>query len=153
VSRFLAIDLGERRIGVAMADTVSGSIKALVTMHRAHSASRDAQKLVTLAGEQDAHEFVVGWPLNVDGSEGSQAFDTRTWADELRRHSKMSVSFRDERHTSQRAELEVGRMARRSDGGPPSAKTRSAHRARVDQLAAESIAQAELDARREANTK
>jgi putative Holliday junction resolvase len=147
VSRFLALDVGERRIGVAMADTVSGSIKGLTTIRRAH-ASRDGATLVTLAHEHDAHELVLGLPLNADGSEGAQAFDTRAWGEAIERLTRLPVRWRDERHTSANAELVAGRMARRSDGGPPSARTRSAHRARVDQLAAEAIAQAELDARR-----
>ncbi len=146
MTRFLALDVGERRIGVALADTASGSVKRLTTIRRA-SESRDAATLVTMAREHDAHELVVGLPLNADGSEGSQAVETRMWAEAIERLTGLPGCWRDERHTSARAELAVGRMARRSDGGPPSARTRSAHRARVDQLAAEAIAQAELDAR------
>lgn len=147
MNRFLALDVGDRRIGVAIADAVSGSIRGLTTIRRAH-ASRDAATLMTLAGEHDAHQLVLGLPLNADGSEGAQARDTRMWAEAIERLTRLPVVWRDERHTSERAELIAGRMARRSDGGPPSARTRSAHRARVDQLAAEAIAQAELDARR-----
>ena len=147
MTRFLALDVGERRIGVAMADTISGSIKTITTLRRGDMV-RDAKSLITLAREQDAHEFVVGLPLNDDGSEGEQAQRTRGWAEVLARATKYPVGYRDERYTSARAELIAGRMARSSNGGPPSAKTRSAHRARVDQLAAAGIAQAELDARR-----
>ena len=149
MTRFLALDVGERRIGVAMADTASGSVKGLTTIRRAHD-GRDSETLVTLAREHGAHELVLGLPLNADGSEGPQARATRTWAEAIERLTSLPVSWRDERHTSERAERVAGRMARRSDGGPPSAKTRNAHRARVDQLAAEAIAQAELDARRDA---
>ena len=146
MSRFLALDVGQRRIGVAMADTVSGAVKALTTLRRGDMI-RDAKSLVTLATEQDAHEFVIGLPLNDDGSEGEQAWQTRAWAEVLARETKYPVAYRDERHTSQRAVEIAGRMSRSSDGGPPSAKARSAYRARIDQLAAAAIAQAELDAR------
>ena len=149
MTRFLALDVGERRIGVAMADTVSGSIKGLTTIRRAHE-SRDGVTLLTLAREHDAHELVLGLPLNADGSEGAQARETRMWGAAIERLTKLPVSWRDERHTSERAELVAGRMSRSSDGGPPPARTRNAHRARIDQLAAEAIAQAELDARRDA---
>ena len=46
--------------------------------------SRDATRLTTLAREQGATELVVGLPLNADGTEGSQALDTRAWADAVR---------------------------------------------------------------------
>jgi putative Holliday junction resolvase len=146
VTRFLALDVGERRIGVAMADTISGSVKALTTLRRADMV-RDAKSLITLAREQDAHEFVVGLPLNMDGSEGEQAKRTRGWGEVLERATKYSVRYRDERRTSVRAEATAGRMSRSSDGSPPSAAARSKYRARIDQLAAAAIAQAELDAR------
>jgi putative Holliday junction resolvase len=148
VSRFLALDVGDRRIGVAVADTASGSVKTLTTISRAH-AERDAKTLAQLAREQDAQELVVGLPLNADGSEGGQARLTRRWAEAVEPLCKLPVSWRDERHTSQSAEMIAGRMARGSGGGPPSPKARSAYRARIDQLAAAGIAQAELDARRD----
>lgn len=147
MSRLLALDVGERRIGVAMADTVSGEVKPLTTLQRAH-ASRDAATIERLAKEQDATELVVGLPLNADGSEGAQAIDTRAWGEAIERLTRMPVGWRDERLTSVRAEAIAGRQGRGRSGGPPSPKARAAYRARIDQLAAAGIAQAELDARR-----
>jgi putative Holliday junction resolvase len=146
VTRFLALDVGERRIGVALADTTSGQVKALTTIRRT-DAARDAATLVRMAGEQHATELVVGLPLNTDGSEGAQARQTREWAAAIAPGLALPIGWRDERLTSVRAEAVVGRQGRGRSGGPPSAAKRNAYRARIDRLAAEAIAQAELDER------
>ena len=147
MTRFLAIDVGERRIGLALADTQTGSVKPLATIRRA-DAARDATTLSRLAREQNAAQLVIGLPLNADGSEGEQARRTRDWAASIANAVGLLVSWRDERLTSERAETLAGRPARGRAGGPPSAAARNAYRARIDRLAAAGIAQAELDARR-----
>jgi putative holliday junction resolvase len=149
VTRLLALDVGERRIGVAIADTESGSVKALATIRRA-DAARDAATLTRLATEQGATELVLGLPLNTDGSEGEQARRTREWAASIAATVALPICWRDERHTSERAESIAGRQGRGRAGGPPSSAARNAYRARIDRLAAAGIAQAELDARRDA---
>jgi putative Holliday junction resolvase len=147
VSRLLALDVGERRIGIALADTESGAVKALATIWRADPA-RDAATIARLASDQGATEVVVGLPLNADGSQGTQARLTREWAATITAGIALPVSWRDERLTSERAEVIAGRPARGRAGGPPSPAARNAYRARIDRLAAAGIAQAELDARR-----
>ena len=147
MSRLLALDVGERRIGVALADTATGSVKPLATIRRT-DAARDAATLARFAREQDATELVVGLPLNTDGSEGEQARRTRDWAGSVEALIRMPVKWRDERQTSERAESIAGRQGRGRAGGPPSPAARNAYRARIDRLAAAGIAQAELDARR-----
>jgi len=147
VSRLLALDVGERRIGIALADTETGAVKSLATIRRANPA-RDAATVARLAREQGATEVVVGLPLNADGSEGAQARLTRDWAAAVGAAVALPVTWRDERLTSERAEVIAGRPARGRAGGPPSPAARNAYRARIDRLAAAGIAQAELDARR-----
>ncbi|MEO8626037.1 MAG: Holliday junction resolvase RuvX [Candidatus Limnocylindrales bacterium] len=146
MSRFLAIDVGERRIGVALADAQSGQVKPLTTIRRA-DAARDAAILARMAREQNATELVLGLPLNADGSEGEQALRTRVWAADIAATVDLPIGWRDERHTSERAEAIAGRQGRGRSGGPPTAAARNAYRARIDRLAAAGIAQAELDAR------
>jgi putative Holliday junction resolvase len=146
VTRLLAIDVGERRIGLAVADTRTGSVRALATIRRA-AAPRDGAVLARAVAEQGIDEIVVGLPLNMDGSEGRQAALTREWADAALTLVERPVCWRDERLSSERAEATLGRMSRGAGGGPPSAAARNKHRSRVDQLAAADIAQAELDAR------
>ena len=146
MSRLLAIDVGERRIGLALADTDTGSVKPLTTIRRA-DAAHDANTLTRLAREQGAVELIVGLPLNADGSEGEQARRTREWAASIAAAVGLPLSWRDERLTSERAETLAGRPSRGRSGGPPSPVARAAYRARIDRLAAAGIAQAELDAR------
>lgn len=152
MSRFLALDVGQRRIGIALADAGSGSVKPLATIRRADPA-RDAATVAKLATEQGATELVVGLPLNADGGEGEQAHRTREWAASIAAEVALPINWRDERLTSQRAESIAGRQGRGRSGGPPSAAKRNTYRARIDQLAAAGIAQAELDARRTASDK
>jgi putative Holliday junction resolvase len=144
--RLLGLDVGERRIGVALGDTATGEVRPLATLRRFES-DADAVALRRLADEQGATEVVVGLPLRADGSEGTQAAITRAWAADVQPMLRLPVSWRDERHTSQNAEARLGSARRGRSGGPPSAAVMRAYRARVDREAAASIVQAELDAR------
>jgi putative pre-16S rRNA nuclease len=146
VSRLLAIDVGERRIGLAVADTGRGAVRPLTTIRRA-DAARDGAVLARVVAEHRIDEIVVGLPLNMDGSEGRQAAVTREWAAAALAIVERPVCWRDERLSSERAEAIAGRLGRGRAGGPPSAAARNKYRARIDQLAAADIAQAELDAR------
>jgi putative Holliday junction resolvase len=146
MSRLLAIDLGTRRVGLAIGDTDTGAVRPLATIRRA-SIERDARTLATLCTEQRIDELLVGLPLNMDGSEGAQAAATRAWAGSIGERLGRQVHWRDERLTSLRAEWQLGRPGRGPNGGPPSPAARNAWRARVDRGAAAIIVQAELDER------
>jgi putative Holliday junction resolvase len=142
----LGVDVGSRRIGVAVADPRTGVIRALTTINRS-DATADAATLRRLATEQQATELVVGLPLHADGSEGEQAALTRAWADGVGPLLGLPICWRDERHTSQGAEARMGRVHRSRNGAAPTTRSLRAYRARVDREAAASILQAELDAR------
>ena len=140
------MDLGEQRIGLAVADSDSGSVRPLATIRRSDP-SRDARTLTRICDEQRIDELVVGLPLNMDGTEGAQAAITREWAASVEAALGRPIVWRDERLTSVGAESRLGRPPRGPSGGPPSAKARNTRRARVDREAAAAIVQAELDAR------
>lgn len=146
MTRLLGIDLGARRIGLAVADTDSGAVRPLATIARA-DAERDERTLGAVVREQRIDEIVVGLPRNMDGSEGTQAVETRRWADEVLTGLCLPVGWRDERLTSVRAEERLGRASRGRAGGPPSGAARAARRASIDREAAALIVQAELDSR------
>jgi putative Holliday junction resolvase len=146
MTTLLGLDVGERRIGVAVGDPASGRVRTLATIRRSDP-ERDAATLRRLAEEQDATELVIGLPLSLDGSEGPQAAATRRWADDVEPFLRMPVSWRDERRTSVDAEARIGTVGRGRSGGPPSPAARNAYRARIDREAALVILQAELDAR------
>lgn len=146
MSRILGVDLGERRIGVAVAD-VDGRAVPLTTLRRARTVEADAATIARLAAEQDAREIVVGLPLEASGTEGAQAAVTRAWVEAVSALVPLPMTLRDERLSSHVAETRLGPMKRGRSGGPPSASQRDAHRARIDREAAAIILQDELDAR------
>jgi putative holliday junction resolvase len=144
--RIVGIDLGERRIGVALGDLQTRIASPFATLSRGKTVAEDAATLSRLAAEQGAGAMVVGLPLNMDGSEGPQATRTREWAQAVAAASGLPLSFRDERLTSERAERRIGPAGRGRSGGPPGAARREAYRARIDREAAALILQDDLDA-------
>ena len=146
MTRLLGLDLGARRIGVAVAD-VAGIAMPLVSLRRGASIEDDAAAITLLLEQQGATEVIVGLPIDASGGEGSQAALTREWAEALRPHVSATLGYRDERLSSHLAEQRVGPMKRGRSGGPPSRTQREAYRARIDREAATIILQDELDAR------
>ncbi len=146
MSRLLGIDLGDRRIGLAVAATDTGMARGLATVMRG-TLAEDATALAHVVAEQRIDELVVGLPLLPSGDEGDQAAATRAWADVIGAQLGCPVSMQDERFTSRAAEATVGPARRRHDGGPPGRVARSGQRAAVDREAARRILQAALDAR------
>jgi putative Holliday junction resolvase len=143
--RFLGIDLGERRIGVAVGDPARGVASPLTTISRAKTVAADAVVISRLAAEQRVSTLVVGLPLDMDGGEGLQATRTREWAEAVAVATGLPLRYRDERLTSERAERRIGGASRGRSGGPPSAAQRNAYRGRVDREAAALILQDEFD--------
>lgn len=147
MTRLLGIDLGERRIGLALADDDGAAARPLATLRRGRDLDGDIAALAAIIEAQGVDELVVGLPLEASGDEGPQATLTRAWADAIREPLDLPVSFRDERLTSHLAEARLGPMKRGRSGGPPSKTQRDAYRARVDREAAAIILQDELDTR------
>lgn len=147
MTRLLGVDLGERRIGLAIADDDGSPARPLSTLRRSANPDRDAVALAQLIEAHDVAEVVVGLPLEATGVEGSQATITRAWATAVAEQLVVPITFRDERLTSHVAEQRLGPMKRGRSGGPPTRTQRDAYRARVDREAAAIILQDELDAR------
>jgi putative holliday junction resolvase len=146
VTRLLGLDVGEKRIGVAVADA-AGIATPLTTLRRAATHEQDAAAIARLLADESATEIIVGLPLEAAGQEGAQARLTREWVEAIRPALNAVVRYRDERLTSHVAEQRVGPMKRGRSGGPPSRTQRDAWKARVDREAAAIILQDELDAR------
>lgn len=144
--RLLGIDLGSRRMGIALADPRTGSVRALATLRR-QDADHEGAVLSRLVLEHDVTELVVGLPLGMDGTEGTQARETRGWAESMAGRLGLPLSLRDERLSSVAAEERMPRLKRATSGAPPGSGRRDRHRARIDREAAAGILQAELDAR------
>lgn len=151
MTRLLGIDLGERRIGLAIAEPGREPARALLTIQRAASPAADATRLERIVGEQRIDALVIGLPLNANGDDGPMAQAARVWSDAMGAVLGLPISLRDERLSSHRAEGRLGPMPRGRSGGPPSRTQRERYRARVDQEAAVIILEDELEARQTMN--
>ena len=147
-ARILGIDLGAKRIGLAIADAGIGIARPLATVNRAATLDADAETIGRACREQAVGELVVGLPVEASGVEGVMAAGARDWAAAMGERLGLPVTLRDERLSSFEAERRLGRMPRGRSGGPPSRTQRNAFRARIDREAASVILQDELDARR-----
>jgi putative Holliday junction resolvase len=101
-----ALDLGERRIGVAMTDAGGSFVTSRHVVSRT-GGSGDAAALAVILDAYPGATLVIGLPLNTDGTEGEQAARSRRWAAELLRGRREPVIWRDEHLTTQAA-LEEG---------------------------------------------
>lgn len=100
--RALGVDLGERRIGVAVS---AGAVAVpLEVVQRTGDRGRDHRRLADLAAESEVEVVVVGLPLSLDGSEGPAARRARAEAAELARCLPVPVETYDERLTTVTAE-------------------------------------------------
>jgi len=143
----LGVDLGDRRIGLAVAELEIGYPRPLATVRRARTPDADAAVIGRAVAGLGVVEVVVGLPLEASGEEGPMAVAARAWAEAIGKRLELPVTLRDERLTSHVAEQRLGPMPRGRSGGPPTKTQRDAYRARVDREAAAIILQDELDAR------
>jgi putative Holliday junction resolvase len=132
--RYLGVDLGRARIGLALADDVLRTARALRTIRR-RGDEADLVEIARVAREYEVSRAVLGLPLNMDGSEGTRARLSRRFAPRLEGALGVPVELFDERLTTFEAD------ARLRERGV-SAKDR---RDRVDAEAAAVILQGWLD--------
>jgi len=92
----IGLDLGTKTIGVASSDPDRKLATAVETIAR-KTFSADAKRLLALAAERNAVGFVLGLPLNMDGSEGPRAQSTRAFARNLGKLTELPIALWDER--------------------------------------------------------
>ena len=130
----LGLDLGTKTIGVAASDPDRRLAAGVETIAR-KTLSADAARLIALAAERQAVAFVLGLPINMDGSEGPRAQSTRAFARNLARLTELPIALWDERLSTAAVEREL-----------IAANVTRARRARgIDQHAAAYILQGALD--------
>jgi len=135
----LAVDLGSRRVGLAVCDGAGSMAFPYAVIDRAAEGSRDAEAIARALAETGATTVVVGLPLSLDGTEGPAARQARQWAD--RRSEQLAdteVVLFDERLTTVSAQSALHAAGRRG---------RKA-RATIDSAAATVLLQSWLDAGR-----
>ena len=106
--RYLAIDLGAKRTGLAIGDQASGIVTPL-TVVLAAGTPMLLEQLARIIAQQEPDELVVGLPLNMDGSEGPSAKAVAQFANELRQQFSLEVHLFDERLSSYEADQRMGR--------------------------------------------
>lgn len=134
--RAIGLDFGTKTIGVAVSDELGVTAQGITTLHR-QSLKKDLAALIDYARDYGADRFILGLPLNMDGTEGARALATRKFGATLAEASNLDVIYQDERLTTvaaQRTLLEAD-------------LSRQKRKAVVDQVAATLILQSWLDAR------
>ena len=135
--RVLAIDLGAKRVGLALSDP-TGTIASPLATVDASPAAGLVSRLAAVARSHDAQRLVVGLPRRLDGSHGPEAVMAQRIAGDLRRAAGVPVDLVDERMTTVAAERAL------LSGG----MKRDRRKAHVDQVAATMLLQSYLDAAR-----
>ena len=102
----IGLDLGTKTIGVATSDPERKLATGVTTLARKNFTA-DAQSLLQLAGERAAAGFVLGLPINMDGSEGPRAQSTRAFARNLAKLTDLPIALWDERLSTAAVEREL----------------------------------------------
>ncbi|MDE3200850.1 MAG: Holliday junction resolvase RuvX [Acidobacteriota bacterium] len=139
--RYLAIDFGAKRIGVAVSDPLGLTAQPVMTLERRRNPREDLRSLARLARKHDVAGIVVGLPLHMSGDESPRAAKTRAFAQKLGALSGLPIHLWDERLTSEEAHQILYKAGHK----------RQEHKEIVDQVAAALILEgflAELAARK-----
>src|SRR6187401_3693931 len=102
----MGIDLGTKTIGVAGSDPDRKLATGIETIARKNF-STDAQRLLALAAERSSVGFVLGLPINMDGSEGPRAQSTRAFARNLSKMTELPIALWDERLSTAAVERQL----------------------------------------------
>ena len=132
----MALDVGDKTIGVAISDALLLTAQARPTIRRKNIKS-DIETLNVIAKENEVHEIVVGDPLHMDGKQSAQSGKVARFAEELHKVVNLPIVFWDERLTSFEAEQHLEQMG----------LNWRQRREQVDKIAAMIILQSYLDSR------
>jgi putative Holliday junction resolvase len=99
VGRLLALDVGEKRMGVAICDETQTLARPLLTLNRA-SKKEDFARIAALCREHAIEKVIVGLPKTLRGEEGPQARRVQRYAAELQVALNLPIEFWDERYSS-----------------------------------------------------
>jgi len=140
-TRRLALDVGEKRIGVALSDP-SGILASPHRIIDCAGTEADVATVLAIAADREVGEIVVGLPVSLDGQEHGQAAKIREFAAALEARSPLPLVFQDERYST------VTASNLRREGG----KRRGKQRQHLDDAAAAVILQEYLDHQHDAGS-
>lgn len=135
--RALGIDLGSKRIGVAVSDRTGTIASPLLVLQRTGSVAQDHRRIADLVVEEEAEMVVVGLPLNMNGSVGPAAKAAIAEAEALATVVSVPVETFDERRTTVTADQAMMEFKMKAD----------ARRRLVDKIAAAVMLQQWLESR------
>jgi putative Holliday junction resolvase len=124
--RFLCIDLGDKRTGLAICDGDEILASPLAVLEGQKNL---LDEIIKIAQQNQAEGLVFGLPLNMDDSEGQRAAQTRKFADQLKEKIDLPIFFQDERLSSFAAEKQLSQTG----------LTHKKKKNRIDALAAAEI--------------
>jgi len=139
MARSLGLDIGDRRIGVALSDP-GGVLASPFTIISCQDEAADVAAIKEMVEQNQVERVIVGLPLSMDGSVGQQAEKVKAFTRKLSDNIEVPVEFRDERLTTVAA-----KQLMREAGGKKSRRKNS----HDDAIAAALILQGYLDKRRE----
>jgi putative Holliday junction resolvase len=137
--RYLAVDYGRKRTGLALCDEGETMASPLVVVE---GTTGLIERIKQTIAREKIGAIVLGLPLNMDGTEGPMAAEVRTFGGLLQKRLGVAVEFFDERLSSFDAEDKLGAMD----------LTRGKKKKRLDAIAAAAFLQAFLDSRRKADS-
>lgn len=140
MGRILAVDYGERRIGVAMSDPSATIAQPLPTLIRRAGKRPPVSKILEIITNNEIEAVVVGLPLALSGEDTDWTRDVREFAQTLRTRSGVTVDLFDERMTSVQAERSVRELGLK--------KSQREQKERIDSAAAMILLQMYLDQRK-----
>lgn len=141
--RILGIDLGDKKIGLAVSDPMGWTAQGLGVINSNGSADADIKKIKEYVEQYEVEKIIVGLPLNMDGSYGPRAEKAKAFADRMEKKLKVTVEMTDERLTTVAAE----KLLIEAD------ISRTKRRKVIDKMAAALILQGYLDTKGANNTR
>jgi putative Holliday junction resolvase len=135
IPRYLALDVGSKRVGIAVSDELGLTAQPVLTLERRRNVREDLRSVARLCRRYSVAGIVVGNPVKLDGAVSSQAEKVQAFASELGELTGLPIHLWDERLTTHEAHqllYEAGHA-------------RQDHRRVVDQVAATLILQSFLD--------
>lgn len=134
MSRILAFDFGEKKIGVAVSDALNITAQSVGVIER-RGIKNDIKKIQDLVREYEAVKLIVGLPLNMDGTKGKSAKLAIDFVEAVKKEIQVDVEMIDERLTSAQGE----RILLEAD------MSREKRKKNIDKIAAQLILQSYLD--------
>ncbi len=134
VTRSLGLDIGDKRIGVALSDPMA-ILASPLTIIECREEKLDIEAITDIVNKRQVKHIIVGLPRSMDGSIGKQAEKVMAFTQKLREHTRVPVEFRDERLST----VSARRLMRASN------TKRARKKSRDDAVAAAIILQAYLD--------